>query len=141
METSEVRKRIRSTFEAAKRTAAARRAKMDDAARDYPAFLESVAAPLFRQAATILKAEGYPFGVFTPAGGVRLMSERSSDDYIELILDTSGETPVVLGRSRRGRGSRIVESEQPIGAGAVREVTEAQVLDFLADALTPFVER
>ncbi len=53
--------------------------------------------PLFRQVANILKAERYAFSVFTPTGGVRLMSDRSADDFIELSLDTTGERPVVVG--------------------------------------------
>ena len=49
---------------------------------------------MFRQVASALKAEGHHFTVFTPGGGVRLMSDKSSDDFIELSLDTSGEQPV-----------------------------------------------
>jgi hypothetical protein len=141
MEISEVRKRLRGAIDGAKRAAAARRTRMDEAAREYPRFLDAVGAPLFRQVAAVLKAQGYLFGVFTPTGSVRLMSEKNTDDFIELTLDVSGDAPLVIGRVRRARGSRILESERPIGTGAIRELTEEQVLDFLADEIGPFVER
>jgi hypothetical protein len=141
VEISEVRKRLRTAIDRAKQAARARRALMDEAAREYPAFLDTVAAPLFRQAAAVLKAQGYAFGVFTPSGSVRLMSERNTDDFIELALDMSGDAPLVLGRVRRARGSRVVESERPIGSGAIRDLTEEQVLAFLTGEIGPFVER
>jgi hypothetical protein len=141
MEVSEVRKRLRGAIDGSKRTAADRRTRMDEAAREYPTFLDTVAAPLFRQVAAVLKAQGYLFGVFTPTGSVRLMSEKNTDDFIELTLDVSGDAPLVLGRVRHARGSRVVESERPVGTGAIRELTENQVLDFLVDEIGPFVER
>ena len=66
---------------------------------------------------------------------MRLVSEKSGDDYIEMSLDTSGEQPVIVGHSRRARGRRVVESERPIGGPAIREVTEEQLLDFLLEEL------
>jgi hypothetical protein len=141
MEVSEVRKRVLATIERAKRTDAERRTRSDEAARDYPIFLERVAVPLFRQVANILKAHGYAFTVFTPSGGVRLMSEKSSDDFIELSLDTRSNEPVVIGHVNRGRGRRVIESERPIGSGPIPELTEDQVLEFLMTELEPFVER
>lgn len=143
MEISEVKRRLRDTAERAKRTAAERRARTDEANREYPIFLETVAVPLFKQAAGVLKAENYLFTVFTPGDSVRLMSDRNAKDFIELTLDTSGSSPLVIGRTSRARGSRIVESERPVGVGGgpVRDLTEEQVLTFLAEALEPFVER
>ena len=141
MEISEVRKRLRGTVERAKRKAAERRTLMDDAGRDFPTFLETIAVPLFRQAAGVLKAQGYLFRVFTPGGSVRLAADKNAADFIELTLDTSGPAPILTGRTSRTRGRHIVESERPVGSGAIREITEEQVLDFLADELEPFVER
>src|SRR5581483_9528919 len=63
METSIVRNRLRDTIERAKRTAAERRAAAEAASRDYGAFLQEVAIPLFRQVAGALKAANYPFTV------------------------------------------------------------------------------
>ncbi len=76
MEISEVKRRIQQTIEAAKRAAAERRGRVDRAARDYDAFLERVAVPMFRQVSNVLKSENHAFTVFTPAGSVRLMSDR-----------------------------------------------------------------
>jgi hypothetical protein len=141
MEVSEVRKQVLATIERAKRVEADRRARSNEAARDYPVFLERVAVPLFRQVANILKAHGYSFTVFTPSGAVRLMSEKNSNDFIELSLDTRSDEPVVVGHVNRGRGRRVIESERPIGSGPIRELTEDQVLEFLMKELEPFVER
>jgi hypothetical protein len=141
MEVSDVKRRVTETIERSKRTAAEHRARSDEAARDYAVFLEQLAVPLVRQVAGVLKAQGFPFAVFTPGGSVRLMSERSSDDYIELTLDTSGDEPVVLGHTRRARGRRVIESERPIGNGLVRDLTEEQVLAFLLKELELLVDR
>src|ERR1700687_2464389 len=108
METSDVRKRLLATVDRARRAAADRRARMDEASREYSIFLDQVAVPLFRQLANVLKAHGYPFSLFTPGGSVRLMSERSSADYIELALDSTDDPPRGVGRSSRGRGQRVV---------------------------------
>lgn len=142
MEISDVRKRVLETVTRAKRAAAERRARADEAAHEYTAFLERVAVPLFRQLGNVLRAEGYPFNVMTPGDSVRLVSDRSPTDYIELFLDTSGEAPRVVGRTSRGRGSRVLQSEQPLADhGPVRDLGEDDVLRFVMEALTPFVER
>jgi hypothetical protein len=141
MEVSDVRRRVLGTIERARRSAAERRERADEAAKEYELFLERIAIPLFRQVASALKPEGYPFTVFTPGGSVRLMSDRNAEDYIELTLDTAGERPAVVGHSRRARGSRVVESEYPLGNGPLRELTEDQVLAYLLRELEPFVDR
>lgn len=141
METSVVRRGVLETIERARRSAAERRARSDEAAQIYAEFLNQIAIPLVRQLAGALKASGYPFGVFTPGGGVRLMSERAAEDYIELSLDTSGDQPIVLGHVSRAWGRRIVETERPIANGPIAGLTEQQVLDFFLRELEPFVER
>jgi hypothetical protein len=141
MEISDVRRRVNNTIERARRAAAERRRRADEAARDYDNVLQNIAVPLFRQVANVLKVEGYVFNVFTPGGSVRLMSEKHADDYIELALDTTGNEPVVIGRSRRGRGSRVLESEQAVGQAPVGSLTEEDVLGFLLKELEPFVEK
>ena len=67
------------------------------------------------------------------------MSERSADDFIELSLDPSAETPQVAARISRARGSRVIDAERAVGAPA--DVTEEQLLDFLLRELEAFVER
>ena len=72
MEVSDVRRRVTETIDRAKRAAAERRARTDEATREYAAFLETIAVPLVRQVANALKVQGFAFGVFTPSGSVRL---------------------------------------------------------------------
>jgi hypothetical protein len=139
VETSAVKKRLTQTIEQAKKAAAERRARGDEAGRAFETFLKTIAIPLFRQTGNILKSEGYAFTVFTPSGSVRLMSDRSAEDFIELSLDVAGETPQVVGHISRARGRRVVESERPIGAPDA--LTEDAVLDFLSKELEVFVER
>ena len=140
METADVRKRVLETIERSRRTARDRRGKIDAATGEFATFLERIGVPLCRQVAQALKAAGYPFVVNTPGGAVRLASERS-DDHIELSLDTDGEDPWVVGRSRRTWGRRVVESERPVRRCPVRDITEDDVLSFLLKELEPFVER
>jgi hypothetical protein len=139
MEISDVRKRLLATIERSKQRAAERRARADDAAKAYSTFIDTIGVPMFRQVANVLKAEGYPFGVFTPAGSVKLVSDRHPQDSIEIVFDASGDRPLVMGHTTRGRGGRVVESEQPVGDPAV--LSETDVLEFLARELEPFVDR
>src|SRR2546428_13876883 len=117
METSSVRQRLQQTIERARRSAAERRTRNDEATRAFNDFLDHMAVPLFKQIANVLKIENYPFTVFTPAGNVRLMSDRSADDYIELALDTSDAKPRVMAHISHSRGRRVVASEPVVGRG------------------------
>lgn len=139
METADVRKQILRAIEQARRRAGERRARNDEAAKAFETFLTRTAVPLFRQVANILKAENVTFTVFTPSGSVRLMSDRSTEDFIEVSLEVDGEAPQVVGRTSRNRGSRVMQSERAIGAPAA--ITEDALLEFLTNALEPFVER
>jgi hypothetical protein len=139
MEISVVRKRLSETIDRAKRQAAERRGRSDQAAREFEVFLQKIAVPLFRQVANALKAEGYPFTVFTPSGSVRLMSDRSSSDYVELTLDTAQNPPCVIGEVRRERGRQVLDTEHTIGTPDT--LTEEQLLDFLLRELEAFVGR
>jgi hypothetical protein len=139
MEISTVRRRLTETIERAKKQAADRRGRSDKASRDFDVFLQKIGVPLLRQVANALKAEGYAFTVFTPSGSVRLMSDRSSSDYIELTLDTSDNSPSVMGRVSRTRGQRVLDAEHPVGA--LETLTEEQLLEFLLKELEAFVER
>jgi hypothetical protein len=142
MEISEVRKRVKSAIERARADAAARRVRVDEADRAYAAFLEGVAGPIFRQVANALQAEGYVYRVFTPAGGLRLSSERSPEDFIELALESATQPALVLVRANRGRGSRLRTSEVPLREDrAIEELTETDVLEALLREIRPFVER
>lgn len=139
MEISEVRKRLLQTIERAKQQAAERRARNDEAARAFGPFLDTIAVPLVRQLAQVLRAESHLFNVFTPSGSVRLMSDRNAEDFIELFLDTTGSDPRVVGRTRKSRGSRVLESEEALGAPGA--LSEEEVLAFLLKAFEGFLER
>src|SRR5512145_2808138 len=104
MEVSGVRRRLRAAIERARREAQARRERSDVAAREFDRFLNERAGPILQVLAAALVAEGYRFKVFTPADSVRLASEGSGDDYIELSLDSEQDPPIVVGKVSRGRG-------------------------------------
>jgi len=142
METSAVRKRILDVLNAARRDAAERRTRNAEAGAAYEKFLESVATPVCRQIADVLKAERLPFTVQTPAGAVRVASERSAGDFLEIRLDTSAARPTVVVHVERVKGRERHEDVQPIREGVgIEHLTEEDVLNALADTLGPFVER
>ena len=142
MEVSEVRRRLRAAIEQARRQAAIRRERNDTAAREYQEFLSARAVPVFNTLAAALTAENHRFQVSTPAGSVRLFAEFSPDDYIELALDATGDKPVLLVRSNRGRGRRQVSTERVVRDGAtLSTITDEEVLDFVLSEIEPFVER
>lgn len=140
IETSEVRRRLRSAIEQARSNAAARRERGDSAARDYDVFLASIAVPVVQQFANVLSGEGHHFQVATPAGSVRLTSAASNEDYIEIALDTSQDPPEVVGRTSRGRGRRMISTERPVREQtAVAELNDEDVLAFLLTEIVPYV--
>jgi hypothetical protein len=142
METADVRKRIKDTIERARRLAAERRARNAEVSTSYERFLATVVTPLCQQVAGVLKAERYPFLVNTPAGAVRLASERWPEDFIEIRLDTTGARPQVVARVERIQGRETIVEDRPIKPGALIEhLTEQDVLDAIADALSAFVEK
>ncbi len=142
MEVSVVRQRVLDAIERAKGTAGDRRARTDQAGREYQTFLDRIAVPLFKQLANVLRAENYPFDVFTPSGSVRLMSERGGEDYIEITLDTKGSRATVIGRSSRSHGGNVTQIERALNAtDAIGALTEDDLLAFLLKELEPFVEK
>jgi hypothetical protein len=142
LEISEMRKRLRAAIEQSRRAAAARRAEVDEAAAAYDTFLARTAEPLVQMLANALRAEGYPFTVFTPKGGLRLASGRSGEDFIEFVLDTTARHPTALLRVNRGRGRRVLQHERPIrGEERIEELTEEDVIKALLEEIGPFVER
>ena len=142
MEVSEVRRRLRAAIDAARRQAATRRERSDAASRDFERFLRDRAVPVFQTLAAALAAEGYRFEVFTPADSVRLSSARSTEDFIELALDTSGALPAIVIRTTRGRGRRHVATERAVRSGSeIGGLTGEDVLGFVLSEIEPFVER
>lgn len=141
MDTAVVRKQVTDTIERARRTAQERRARADAARIQFDALLDRLVVPLCRQVAGALKAAGYPFTVHTPTGAVRLSSDRTADDYIELSLDTEGDEPWVTGHTRRTWGRRVLDADRPVRRCPVNDISEDDVLTFLLTELEPFVER
>lgn len=136
MEISAVKRRVQQSLATARTRAQERRQQTDGATRDYAVFLETVATPLVQQLANVLKVEGYAFTASTPGDTVRLTNDRGRGDFVELALDTSGERPQVVGRITQSRGSRRLDEEQPIKAGALpSELTDEDLLEFLMQAL------
>jgi hypothetical protein len=142
MEIPDLRRRVRAAIEQARRDAAGRRERSDAAARAYEQFLAERAIPAFNTLASALVAEGHRFKVHTPAGSVRLASERSPDDFIELTLETGEDPPFVLGRTSAGRGRRVVTKERPLRDGAGPDLlTDDDVISFVLSEVVPLLER
>jgi len=142
MEVSEVRQRLQRAIEEAGRRSAHRRARNDEASRAWEERLESTAVPAFTKLQQALVGEGRRFKMSTPAGSVRLTTERSAEEFIELALDTERDIPAVLLRSARGRGRRMVSSERIVREGdAIASISEEDVVSAVADELVAFIER
>jgi hypothetical protein len=142
LEISQVRKRVQAAMTTARDRAKQRRQKTDEAEQAYEKFLDHVAAPLARQVVNALRAEGYAFTVSTPNRGLRVSLDQGRDDYIELALNSETDPPHVAGRIRRTRGSRTIDEERPVKAGAgPHDVSEDDLLEFLVRALEPWLER
>jgi hypothetical protein len=119
-----------------------RRQNADEADKSYATFLDHLATPLARQIVNALRAEGYSFTLSTPERGLRVSLDQGRDDFIELDLRTDVDQPHIIGRIRRTRGSRTLDEERPLKAGAApQDVSEEDVLEFFARALEPWLER
>jgi hypothetical protein len=142
IDVGEVRRRLKGALDTARRTAVERRARADEAAKHYEVFLAHRAVPVFQHMASALTGEGHPFKMMTPSGAVRLSPERAPEEFIELTLDASYDPPEVLVHVIRGRGSRTIETEQPLRERTpVAELTEEHVLEALVREVVAFVQR
>ena len=142
MEISAVRRRVQGAIVTAQARGQERRQRVTEATQDYGVFLETVAKPVMQQIANVLKVEGYPFTMSTPGDTVQLSYDRGRDDFIEFALDTSNEHPEVVGRISRSRGSRRIDEERPLKAGAgPAALTEEDILEFVVQALGPWLGR
>jgi hypothetical protein len=143
MEIADVRRRLRSAIEDARRLAEERRGRKDEASRAWERVLAEVAAPACHSMASALTGEGMRFKVVTPGAAVRLTPERGGEEFVELALDTERDTPAVMLRSTRGRGRRVVSDERVLrdGAAAIASLTEEDVIVALLRELVPFIER
>ena len=142
LEVSDVRKRVQQRLADLKRAAAAKRERTVQAGRDYEPFLADIATPVFTAVAQSLTAEGHPYRVITPGGTLRLASDRSNRTYVDLRLDTSGPSPVVLVEVSRERGHRVEADERPLAADTgIVALTGEHVLEMLVEAIGELIER
>jgi hypothetical protein len=142
MEVSDVRRRIRAAIEEARVRAAERRTRSDEATRAYAQFLEAIGVPAFHTVANALVGEGHRFNVTTPGQAVRLSSDRSVGDFIEMALDTERDVAALVILSQRGRGRRMVSAERILREGPqIAELTEEDIVAALLEALVPLIER
>ena len=142
MEVSEVRRRLRSAIDEARRRATERRARVEEAGRAWERLLPELAVPTFQTMAGALAAEGHRFKVFTPGQAVRLSLERSAEEFVELSLDTQRDQPALMLRSTHGRGRRMVSTERIVGEGAeIDALTQEDLVAAVLEELIPFIER
>ena len=142
MEVSDVRRRLRTAIEHARRRAEERRAVKDAQTRAWETTLQDVVVPTFHLVASALAAEGYRFKVVTPGTTARLVPERGGEEFVEVALDTEGDAPMVIMRSTEGRGRRSVTRERGIAARAAADaLSEETLTDELIAELQPFLER
>jgi hypothetical protein len=135
-----LRKRLKAQIDAARRAAATRRERAAAAAREYDEFLEARAVPAFRVMANVLRAEGIPFEVMTPSGGVRLVADKRRDDVIELELDTSLDPPQPMLVTVQGRGSRMLRTERLVKEGSpISDISEDDVVELLLEQIKPWL--
>ena len=142
MDVSEIRKQIIHALDRARKDAEARRHATDQATVEYEAFLTDVAAPLFRQAANVLRALGHDFTINTPAGSVRLES-AAAQEYLELELDARGGRAQVIARTAvmRSRGGPLIE-ERPLAAQKkISDLADDDVAAFLSEEIPKLILR
>jgi hypothetical protein len=141
MEPSDVRKRVLQTIDQARRRVAAHREQADRAGQRFEELLPDIAA-VWKIVANVLRSEGHPFTLQTPAGVVRLVSDRSSDHFIELALDTARRPAAVVVRTRFSRGREVVDRESVVvESQLIMTLNEEVALNVLLEELERFVER
>jgi len=140
MDVALIRKRLKTEIDLARRTAAERRERSRTATRAYETFLEEIAVPTFRQMSNVLRAEGIPFEVQTPLGGVRLVSDRSRDDVVSLELDATLDPPQVMLSSMRTWGGRVLQTERVVKERtAIELITQEDLLERVLEELRPWL--
>lgn len=141
VETSDVRRRVRSVIEEAQRVAAQRRGRVTSATREGKRVLGQIVSPVFHTVANALKSEGHMFRVDTPTDAVRLTARSAGENFIELALDTASDPPALHLRVSRTRGRRVLLEESVVREDPeIGGLTEDAILDVVMTALTPFVE-
>jgi len=137
MELAELRRQLLREIESARAEATERRQGSDAAHAAYAKFIVDVAGPLVRSTVNVLRGEGLQFQAQTPAGSARIASDKSADDFVEFVLDTSVRPPRVLGRMSVSINRQNVHvEEKPIAEGTpIGKLTEEDLLPFLVPAV------
>ena len=142
LETAEVRRQLTHRLAELRKAQTQRRTAADAARTAFESVLEREIAPTMRQFAQALKAEGFSFSVQTPASTARLVSDRSSDSVVDIVLELGGAQPAVVVRTAYTRGRRQLEDERTLAQGdAIAALDGERVLAVLLDVIEPFVER
>ena len=141
-ETADVVRRVRRAVAHARTAAARRREQTAEAEAEGRAALEELVSPLCKTVAAVLAAEGHRFAVSTPAGAVRLSRDASSEDFVEITLDTSRIPPALVGRAAWVWGRRVRQEDRVVAEHPdIGRLTADELLDYLLAALAPLVER
>jgi hypothetical protein len=142
LETAEVRRQLTHRLAELRKSHVQRRAAGDAARAAFESVLEREIAPTVRQFAQALKAEGFNYSVQTPASTVRLVSDRSGDNVVDIVLELGGAQPAVVVRTAYTRGRRELEDERTLAEGdAIASLDGERVLAVLLEVIEPFVER
>ena len=143
MDVSELRKRILHALDTARKDAVVRRSTVDEAARAFERFLETIAVPLLKQSQDVLRAEGQSFTTHAPVGSARLVSGSSPNTFVEFTLDITPAVPQVIGRVSLARGRQaVVVEERPISTTkAVADLSDDDVAQFLVTEIPKLIVR
>lgn len=135
-ELTDLRRRVRQAVQDAKRKAAARREARDNASKAWDEAVASIVEPTATLMAAAFTGEGMPHRLETPRGTIRLVNERSTSDYIEIVLDADEDrdVPEVIGRSVAGRGRQSVTVVEQL-LGAPDQLTEDRLISFFLDTI------
>ena len=139
-ELADLRRRVRQAIQDAKQQAAARRTARDEAGAAWATAVAEIVEPAATNVAAALTGEAMPFRLETPRGTIRLVSERSADDYMEIVLDDSDERDAseVIGRTVKARGRQSVTVIEEL-LGPPSQLSEDRVIAFFMKAIAPFV--
>jgi hypothetical protein len=142
LDTVEVQRQLTHRLAELRKAATQRRDDVSRAREAFETVLDGELAPTVRQFVQVLKAQGFPFAVQTPAGAVRMTTERSADDFIEVALDVTRRPPAVVALRQYTRGRRLIDDERVVAEGeAIARLDAERILPILLDLIEPFVER
>jgi hypothetical protein len=120
---------------------AAHRVEAEQVSQAFQQLLPGAAA-VWKQALNVLRAEGHAFSLQTPAGMLRVVADRSGEDFVEVALDTGRRPVAVVVRTRLARGRRVIDRESIVAEGdAAAALDEDRLLTVLLAEIEPFIER